>query len=101
RERGTSAMTASPELTYGTLPLHPAYLSTGGYTLEVAAEGATFGNPNAIVVAIKSLLQDGSVAQITGHDNRTVVFKVLITADSYDSLTEGEEALMIEVRKQR
>lgn len=91
----------TPELTYGELALHPESAATySTFKVETVADETEWGNPESVIVAIKSLLQDGSVAQVTRMDNRTVTILVRITAESYDGLAEGEERLAAEVNSE-
>lgn len=91
-----------PELVLGDLVLSPPEASDySEFTIETTAEGTDWGDPEAITVAVKSLLQDGALASITGYDNRTVNLRLRITGDSYDGLAQAEELLFAEVKKQR
>lgn len=90
------------ELSLGNLQLHPPHRSLEStYSIEVSSDGTEWGNPEAIVTAVKSLLQDGAIAAVTGQDNRTAALTVRITADTYDGLAAGEAALNAEVNAGR
>ena len=86
-----------PEVTFGSLALHPGTAGdSSGYTIETFADN-NWGNAKSIVTVIKSLLQDGAVAAVTGSENREASVPVRITAPTYDGLAQGEEDLMAEV----
>ena len=64
------------------------------FTLEVAAEGASFGSPGAVVEVIESLLRDGDLLWRTSNGNRQVPFQVRVSSTTMAGLAEGEAALM-------
>lgn len=84
-------------LTLGSLDL----MDKAGTPFAVAteAEGTEWGNPQPIEVAIRSLLQDGSIVAHEGDDNREVTLRVRITAPDSAALAQGEAALMAELYK--
>lgn len=89
-----------PELTFGNLALTDpdGALNGQGFTIEAMAEGTEWGNPQPVIVAIKSLLQDGSLVQKIGDDNREgATLRVTITAGNSAALALGEAALVAEV----
>lgn len=67
------------------------------FAVETLAEGTDWGNPQPIEVAVRSLLQDGSIVVHQGDDNREVALRVVITAPDSAALAEGEAALMAEL----
>jgi hypothetical protein len=69
------------------------------YAIETLSEGTDWGNPQPIEVAVRSLLQDGSIAVTEGHDNREVRIRVVITSDDMSDLADGDAALFKELGK--
>jgi hypothetical protein len=67
------------------------------FAVETLAEGTDWGNPQPIEVAVRSLLQDGSIVVHQGDDNREVSLRVIISAPDSAALAEGEAALMAEL----
>lgn len=82
-------------LVFGTFDLVDTHGSA--YSVETLAEGTDWGKPQPIEVAIRSLLQDGSIVFTQGYDNREVVVRVIITAPDSAALTDGENALFAEI----
>lgn len=89
-------MSSSACLTWGELDLDP----TGeGSVYEITAmategEGLDLGNPVPIEVALRSLLQDGSIVFSQGHDNREVLIAVTVRGATGDALAQAESALV-------
>lgn len=68
-----------------------------GYAIEAMAKGTNFGNPEAIIEVVKSLLADGSLAVLEGWDNREAPIRLRLsapTAVAGPALAEAEKALM-------
>lgn len=66
------------------------------YELHALAEGHELGNPEPIEVAIRSLLQDGSILYTQGYDNRTVNLRIEFRGDG-PSLADAEGDLFSEL----
>lgn len=64
------------------------------FTVDAKADGTGFGNPEAVVTAVRSRLQNGSLASVASYDNRVGTVTVQVEADTYDGLAAGEAALM-------
>lgn len=91
-------MRTDPELFLGDLRLHPPSRSDASeWEIQTSDDGTDWGNPEAVVEIVNSLLRDGSLARLTRWDNRTAVVHVRVLADSYDGLAAGEAALMAQV----
>lgn len=83
-------------LTWGDLDLDP---TSEGSTYEITAmategEGLNLGNPEPVEVALRSLLQDGSIVFSQGHDNREVLVAITVRGATGDALAQAESALM-------
>lgn len=61
------------------------------------AAGTSWGNPVPIEKVITSFLQDGSIAAITGFDNREMTIMLMIKGEDSYALAAAEEALQLEV----
>jgi hypothetical protein len=87
-------------LTFGTLPL---LSSTPGaaYTIQAASDGTDWGNPEAVVANVASMLMDGDRAEITRFGNRTATIKLRVTGATLDDVSAGEAAIMAEVNSGR
>lgn len=70
---------------------------SANYTVETLADDASWGNPQPVEVAIKSLLQDGSIVATTGHDNREAFLRVRLKSGDGIGLALAEQALNAEV----
>ncbi len=81
-------------LRLGALDLAGQWAPDGITTL---ADDASFGNPQPIEVAVRSLLQDGSIVATQRHDNREVFFRIELRADDAKSLAELEAMLVAEL----
>jgi len=71
-----------------------------GYAIEAMADGTNFGNPQALIEVVKSLLTDGSLAVLEGWDNREAPIRLRIsapTAVAGPALADAEKALMAAV----
>lgn len=71
-----------------------------GYAIEAMADGTNFGNPEALIEVVKSLLTDGSLAVLEGWDNRQAPIRLRLsapTAIAGPALAEAEKALMLAV----
>lgn len=67
------------------------------FAVETLAEGTDLGNPQPIEVAIRHLLQDGSIVEHEGDDNREIALRIIITAPTGIGLAKGVEALAAEL----
>lgn len=71
-----------------------------GYAIEAMADGTTFGNPEALIEVVKSLLAEGSLAVLEGWDNRQAPIRLRLsapTAIAGPALAEAEKLLMLAV----
>lgn len=71
-----------------------------GYAIEAMADGSNFGNPEALIEVVRSLLSDGSLAVLEGWDNRVAPIRLRIsapTAIAGPALADAEKALMAAV----
>lgn len=78
-----------------------AELPEVGYAIEAMADGTNFGNPEALIEVVKSLLTDGSLAVLEGWDNRQAPIRLRLsapTAIAGPALAEAEKALMLAVQ---
>lgn len=91
---------AQHEFDFGDFALVPANPSGKAWTTNTLAE-LDFGNPEPVVAPIQSLLQDGSLAEILSHENRSIVIRVEISGPDLAAVEDGELALMAEVNKGR
>lgn len=89
-------MTSTIGLTFGAFDL---FGDGPTYRTETLAEGTDKGSPEPIEVAIRSLLQDGSVLITQGYDNRTVTIRCTIMAADSVALSDGEKDLFAEIGK--
>jgi len=89
------------ELTWGDLDLSSGAPTPEGFTIEAYGSDSGFdlGNPVPIVETIQSFLQDGLLAQVTGHEGRTLSIALGISGDDGEALAAGEAALMAEVTR--
>lgn len=72
-----------------------------GYAIEAMADGTSFGNPEALIEVVKSLLTDGSLAVLEGWDNRQAPIRLRLSAPTSvagPALAEAEKALMLAVQ---
>lgn len=96
-------MAQDHSLTWGDLTLEvpsPSPDADDGWIIEAMAQGSHFGNPEALVEIVKSLLVDGSLAKVQGWDNRTVPIRLRLSAPATaagPALAAAEAALMAEV----
>ncbi len=88
-------------ITFGSLPLLTPDPAAADYTLDVSAteHGTDWGNPEAVVATVFSMLTDGDRAKITRFSNRQIAIRVKITGANLDVVAKGEEALMVEVNR--
>lgn len=71
-----------------------------GYAVEAMADGTNFGNPEALLEVVKSLLTEGSLAVLEGWDNRVAPIRLRLsapTAIAGPALAQAEKALMLAV----
>lgn len=62
-----------------------------------AIDGTNRGNPVAIVETLPSLFLEGSLAAVTGWENREILIGLRISANDGDALSEAEAALFQQV----
>ena len=92
-------MSGTPGLLLGSLDLLGRDDLYDGYKIEMLGDESSWGNPAAVEVALKSLLQDGSIVVTQGYDNREVTFRVEVNASDGLALAQAEAALVGEVGK--
>lgn len=68
------------------------------YRITAAADSTSWGNAERIITAVRSHLQDGSLASVTAQDNREGTIKVRVESETYDGLAAGESALMAQTQ---
>lgn len=81
----------------GSLDLASGFPHDDGYTLSVLGAGATFGQSQAVVRQIVSMLADGDLVSYDRAGNRVAEFDVLIEGADGTSLQAGEVALRREL----
>ncbi|RYB90831.1 hypothetical protein EUA06_11180 [Nocardioides glacieisoli] len=81
----------------GTLDLASGLPHGDGYTLSVLGSGATFGQSQAVVRQIVSMLADGDLVSYDRAGNRVAEFDVLIEGADGAALQAGEVALRREL----
>lgn len=84
-------MSDSGYVQLGTLDLRADY---GAYQLEVLAEDTSLGSPKSVLTELESFVADGSLAALTGVENRELEIMVQITASTKAGLAQGEAALV-------
>lgn len=74
---------------------------TGNYSIEALGtdSGTTFGNPEAIVTELRSLLQYGSLVFHEGMENRGPVIAVAVRGADMAETAQAEAALVAELFK--
>lgn len=78
----------------------PSGVASGGsYWFEALADGATFGDPEPVEVAIGSLLLDGIITETQSQGNREASFLIRVKATDSQGLAEGIAALRRSVGK--
>ena len=73
--------------------------SGGSYWFEALAEGASFGDPQPVDVAILSLLRDGAITETQSNGNREQTFLIRVKATDNAALAEGVAALHLATGK--
>lgn len=81
----------------GSLDLASGLPHEDGYTLSVLGNGATFGQSQAVVRQIVSMLADGDLVSYDRSGNRVAEFDVLIEGADGVALQAGEVALRREL----
>lgn len=87
-------------LKWGALDFAPTAPAAAGYLIESVADGTAFGNPEARVESVRSLLTDGSLAILEGWDNREVTIRLRLSSPAAvagPALAAAESALMAEL----
>jgi hypothetical protein len=87
-------------LVWGDVDLLPNTSVAAAYYIEASADGTNWGNPEAVVTAIQSRLQDGSLAVVTSYQNREAPIRLRVSSSTYDGLAAGEAALVAETRRE-
>ena len=75
----------------GALDLRADY---GSYQLEVLADDTTLGSPKSVLTELESFVADGSLAALTGVENRELELMVRISSATKAELAQGEAALV-------
>ena len=75
------------------------HVSGGTYWFETLAEGASFGEPQPIEVAINSLLLDGALTEKQGDGNREQSFLVTVKSTDGRGIADGVAALHLATGK--
>src|SRR3546814_2606272 len=65
----------------------------GAFWFETLAQGASFGDPAPVEVAIASLLRDGSLVERTSDGNRAVTFQIKIKSTDPAGVAQGRARL--------
>lgn len=65
----------------------------GAFWFETLAQGASFGDPAPVEVAIASLLRDGSLVERTSDGNRAVTFQITIKSTDPAGVAQGRARL--------
>ena len=84
-------MTDTGSLWLGTLDLRADY---GAYQLEVLAEDTSLDSPKSVLTELESFVADGSLAALTGVENRELALMVRISSATKAELAQGEAALV-------
>lgn len=64
-----------------------------GYWFEVAAEGTSFGTPEAVLRIVASLLSDGAIVSYDSDGNRVIPIRVRVNGSTLNDVAQGEAAL--------
>jgi hypothetical protein len=88
-------------LQWGSVDLLPTESTSTalGYMVEASADGTSWGNPEAVITAIQSRLQDGSLAIVDSFQNREAPVHIRVTSPTYQGLVNAEAALVAETRR--
>lgn len=89
----------SHRLQFGALDLCDGGDDADGYTFDVLADGADFGNAEAVTSVVMSMMADGDRVRYDRAGNRQVSFRVQITGTDATSLALGEAALSRETKR--
>lgn len=89
-------------LAWGAVDLLPTDEVTAelGYMIEASSDGTHWGNPQAVVTAIQSRLQDGSMATVDSYENREAPMFLRVTSDTFAGLEAAEAALVAESQRE-
>lgn len=96
----TMLLDQAPELTQGPLAYDTPWTDDAPYQFRTLA-GLSFGNPVQLVEVVQSMLTDGSLVKVTGHDNREVTFRLMVSAHDGESMSLAEAALRAQERAER
>lgn len=94
-------MSSNAGLILGSLALLSTGPTSSGWWLEASSDGTDWGNPDAVIAKIASVLLDGDRGEVTRYGNRTVTIQVRLNGENYDQLSIAEAVLDAEVRKSR
>lgn len=89
-------LTPGHTLVFGALDLL-GHDQTPGWWIEATGEDADLGNPVPVERAIKSFLQDGSIAEVESYDNREMTLRLTLFGTTSANLALAEKALLAEV----
>lgn len=92
-------MTSSAELTFGSTPMLSPRPPAEDYIIEALGDGTDWGNPDAVVASVASMLMDGEKAKITRFGNRQATIPLQVRGATLDVVAAGEAALMAEVNR--
>jgi hypothetical protein len=82
-----------PSATWGVLEfVAPDVVNADAFAVEAMSE-FDLGNPQPVVEVLKSLLIDGSLAVVTGWDNREIPIRLRLSANDGEQLAKAEAAL--------
>jgi hypothetical protein len=87
-------------LTFGALDLL-GHDTTGPYRFNALGEGTEWGNAEQIARTVTTFLQDGALEVVDSYGNRTMTIELKIVGEDSYGLALGEQALFLEVAKER
>lgn len=89
------------EITFGNVSLLQQTTQSTTYKIDACTDGTDYGNPEATVAEVASMLMDGDAAQVTRYGNRTATIKVRVKGATLDIVATGTAAIEAEVNKGR